>query len=166
MLLIVGVAVFGLMLVEARRAAKNEEVQRRRGGVEAPGDVYKMMRLAYPGAFLGMLIEGASRGTPGPQMLAAGAALFACAKALKWWAIITLGHCWTFRVIVVPGTSLVAGGPYRWLRHPNYCGVVGELVGVALMTGAAVTGPPAIVFFLGLLTRRIAVESRTLAAAR
>ena len=51
------------------------------------------------------------------------------------------GACWTFRVIVVPGTTLVASGPYRFMRHPNYVAVVGELVGVALMTGARVTGP-------------------------
>ena len=54
------------------------------------------------------------------------------AKALKWWAILTLGRFWTFRVIVVPGATLVAGGPYRWLRHPNYVGVIGELVGVGV----------------------------------
>jgi methyltransferase len=166
MLWTVGAAVFGLMLVEVRRAARNEDAQRLRGGVEAAGDVYKMMRVAYPGAFLVMLIEGAIGGAPGARTLAAGAALFAGAKALKWWAIVTLGDYWTFRVIVVPGMTLVVTGPYRWLRHPNYLGVVGELVGVALMTGAAVTGPPAIVLFSGLLARRLVVESRALTAAR
>ena len=113
-----------------------------------------------------MLLEGAIKGTPGPATFAAGAAIWLGAKALKWWAIVTLGRSWTFRVIVVPRMPLVAIGPYRWLRHPNYLGVVGELVGVALMTAAIVTGPPATVLFLGLLARRITVETRTRATAR
>jgi len=109
-----------------------------------------------------MLVEGAWRGLPPPAILIAGATVFVLAKALKWWAILTLGPFWTFRVIVVPGASLIASGPYRWLRHPNYVGVVGELAGAALMTGALVTGPIAAAGFLILLSKRIAVESRTL----
>ena len=95
----------------------------------------------------------------------AGATVFVLAKTLKWWAILTLGPFWTFRVIVVPGVTLVATGPYRWLRHPNYVGVVGELAGAALMTGALVTGPIAAAGFLILLSKRIAVESRMLQSA-
>jgi len=95
----------------------------------------------------------------------AGATVFVLAKAFKWWAILTLGPFWTFRVIVVPGVTLVATGPYRWLRHPNYVGVVGELAGAALMTGALVTGPIAAAGFLFLLSKRIAVESRMLESA-
>src|SRR5262249_55916268 len=95
---------------------------------------------------------------------AVGFALFLAAKAVKWWAILVLGPAWTFRVIVVPDTRLVDSGPYRILRHPNYVGVVGELAGTALMTGAAVSGPLAIVLFGMLLKRRIAVEERALAS--
>jgi methyltransferase len=69
-------------------------------------------------------------------------------------------------VIVVPGDSLVASGPYRYLRHPNYVGVVGEFIGTALMTGAIVTGPLALLGFGALLWRRIAVEERALDGAR
>ena len=56
--------VFVPMLVEARRAARNERAQRARGGVEPRGDVYGVMRVAYPGVFLAMLAEGAVRGAP------------------------------------------------------------------------------------------------------
>ena len=50
-------------------------------------------------------------------------------------------------MIVVPGDRLVTTGPYRYLRHPNYVGVVGELVGAAMMTGALFTGPIAVFVF-------------------
>ena len=165
MLIAIVFAIFVPMLVEARRAAVNERAQRGRGGVEPPDDVYKMMRVAYPGCFLAMLLEGLWRGTPPAGVLLAGAILFVLGKAIKWWAILTLGSFWTFRVIVVPGASLVATGPYRWFRHPNYIGVVGELAGAALMTGAIVTGPLATAGFMFLLSKRIAVESRMLASS-
>jgi methyltransferase len=157
--------VYGFMLLEAQRASRNERAQRARGGIEPPDDVYKLMRVAYPGAFAAMLAEGAARGWPPAPVFAAGVLVFALGKAFKWWAILTLGPSWTFRVIVVPGAPLVAGGPYRWIRHPNYAGVVGELAGVAAAVNAPITGAIAIAGFGWLLLKRIAVEERTLRAA-
>jgi methyltransferase len=161
-LILIGVVVFAWMLVEARRAARNERAQRARGGIEPADDVYRVMRIAYPASFLAMLAEGAVRGPAGGGWLAAGLAVFVAAKTIKWWAILTLDRAWTFRVIVVPGAPLVAAGPYRYLRHPNYVGVIGELVATAMMTNANVTGPAAVILFGILLYRRIAVEERTL----
>jgi methyltransferase len=150
------------MIIEARRAAANERAQRSRGGIEPSDDVYQLMQIAYPGIFIGMLAEGAWRGIAivSSGTFVAGLALFVAAKILKWWAITTLGSFWTFRVIVVPDSASIATGPYRILRHPNYVAVVGEIVGVAMMTHAVVTGPLALVVFGTLLQRRIAVENR------
>ncbi|SRR5258706_4609180 len=156
------VIVFGFLVAEAFRAARNERAQRARGGVEPPDDVYKMMRVAYPAAFLVMFVEGLLRGAPMPLFVVAGAIVFAAAKLLKWWAILSLGPSWTFRVIVVPGAARVTSGPYRALRHPNYVAVVGELVGAAVMTGARVAGPIAAIVFAWLMLKRIAVENRAL----
>ena len=153
------------MLVETLRASANERAQRARGGIEPAGDVYAVMRVVYPGAFLAMFLEGAARAAPPSAAVLAGALLFLAAKLLKWCAILSLGSFWTFRVIVVPGASLVARGPYRWLRHPNYVGVMGELAGVALMTGALLTGVTGFVTFGGLVLKRIAVEERALREA-
>ena len=152
------------LTLETVRAGRNERAQLTRGGVEASADVYKLMRVAYPLAFAAMIVEAASAGGRWPRTFAAGLTLFALGKLLKWWAILTLGPCWTFRVIVVPGMRLVDRGPYKFLRHPNYVGVALELIGVALMTGAAVSGPLAVVLFGMLLKRRISVEERALAA--
>jgi methyltransferase len=123
------------------------------------------MRLVYPLAFLAMIAEGTVRGVPPRWAIAAGGATLAAAKALKWWAILSLGPFWTFRVLVIPGVALVTRGPYRWLRHPNYVGVVGELAGVALLTGAGWCGAASLLVFGILLVRRIATEERALAAA-
>jgi len=152
------------MLAEARLAARNEREQRARGGIEPPGDVYRLMRLAYPAAFAAMIAEGAW--DPAHALWIAGLAVFAAAKALKWWAVATLGPAWTFRVIVRPAVALVASGPYRFLRHPNYVAVVGELVGVALMSGARISGPVMTLMFCALMLKRIAVEDRALELVR
>ena len=97
-------------------------------------------------------------------MKVAGALLFVLAKALKWWAIATLDGAWTFRVIVVPGMRRVVTGPYRYLSHPNYVAVVGELAGVALLTAAQVSGPLATLAFGLLMMKRAAIERRALDA--
>jgi methyltransferase len=159
---IIAAIVFGFLIVEARLAAAHERLQLARGGVEAPGDVYAIMRLAYPGAFLAMLVEGSVRPAPSTLVVGAGAALFALAKALKWWAILSLGPAWTFRVVVVPGAALVKTGPYRLLRHPNYVAVAGELAAVAVLAGARVSGPIATAIFCLLMLRRVVVENRAL----
>jgi methyltransferase len=121
------------------------------------------MQIAYPASFAVMFLEAFFRGTEPPGVLVvAGALIFTVAKALKWWAILALGRFWTFRVIVVPGTTLVRRGPYRFLRHPNYVGVVGELVGVGLLTGAFRSAPVATAVFGALIVKRVAVEERAL----
>jgi methyltransferase len=161
---LLGATVFIPMLVEAARAARNERVQRGRGGIEPRGDVYRIMRVAYPVAFLAMIVEGVFRGGPPPVTMAAGVGLFAVAKALKWWAILSLGPAWTFRVIVVPGMPLVEAGPYRVMRHPNYVAVACEFLGVAIMTGAVITGPVSTLAFGALILRRVEIERRALDA--
>ena len=71
---LIAAIVFLPMLAEARRAAANERVQRARGGIEPAGDVYKMMQVAYPGAFLAMIAEGVLRGGPSTASWRRGAA--------------------------------------------------------------------------------------------
>ena len=161
-IILVAVVIFAAMLVEAIRASRNERVQLARGGVEPRGDVYRVMRVAYPGAFFAMIVEGYMRGGPPQPALIAGVVLFVAAKMLKWWAIIALGPSWTFKVIVVPGARLVTGGPYRHLRHPNYVSVAAELVAALLMTGAWMAGPIVTAGFLLLIARRIPIERRAL----
>lgn len=155
-------AVLLIMAGEAALSAHNERVLRQRGAREAADDVYRTMRFAYPLCFIAMCAEGAVVGPPSRDVLLIGISVLGLAKALKVWAIGTLGPHWTFRVLVVPGAPLIATGPYAWIRHPNYVAVVGELVGVALTVFAPVTGVLAVAGFGTLLWRRIAVEDRAL----
>jgi methyltransferase len=154
--------VFAPMLLELQLSRGNERRLRANGAIEPSDDVYVLMAWAYPVSFAAMLGEGAIRGLPPPPVIAAGALVFGAAKAIKYWAIWTLGRRWTFRVLVTPGAPLVASGPYAHFHHPNYIGVMGELVGVALLGGAPLSGTLAIAGFAWLLRRRIAIENRAL----
>ena len=160
--LIVLAAVLVMMLAELWLSMSNERVLRANGAIEANDPVFAVMRLAYPGVFVAMAVEGAIGGVqPGPMVFTGVAVMFA-AKALKFWAIASLGTRWTYKVLVIPALPLVTTGPYRWMRHPNYVAVVGELIAMALMTRARVTGPIGTLFFGWLLWRRITAEERAM----
>jgi methyltransferase len=156
------VAVLLLMAGEAVLSAFNEKLLRARGAVEPPGDVIGTMRWAYPVMFVVMGIEGALTG-PAPQsVLMWGLALLGAAKALKIWAISALGSRWSYRVLVVPGAPLVTAGPYRFISHPNYLAVVGEIASVAAIVWAPISGVLAVIGFGWLMIARIRIEDRAL----
>lgn len=153
------------MALESRRSRAHDRALRALGAREPRDDVYRAMQVVYPACFLAMIVEAWLRGRTLDRVFAAGAVLFAAAKLVKYWAIATLGPRWTFRVLVPPAATFVTSGPYRFMRHPNYLGVAGELLGMAVMAQAPVTGALSIVSFGALLVARIRVEERALGRA-
>ena len=156
------IAVLLIMLGESALSSHNERVLRGRGAIEPDGDVIDTMRWAYPSCFVAMAIEGALMGPTTPDGLAIGFAVFGLAKALKVWAISTLGVRWTFRVLVLRDAPLVSGGLYAVLRHPNYLAVLGELAGMALIVWAPVAGVASLIGFGMLMRQRMRIEDRAL----
>lgn len=98
-----------------------------------------------------------------PASAAPALAAAAACQALRWWCIATLGHQWNTRVIVVPGMRRVAGGPYRWLDHPNYVAVAVEGVALPAIGGAWVTAVLFTAANLVLMSTRLHAEERALA---
>jgi methyltransferase len=89
-------------------------------------------------------------------------AMFVLLQAARYWILATLGRYWTTRIIAVPNAPLVTGGPYRFLRHPNYAVVIAEIALLPLAFGEYAV---AIVFSLlnaALLWRRIRIETAAL----
>lgn len=160
------VIVLPWLLLETWRSRRNERALRAAGAIEPPDDVYAWMRVVYPGMFVAMTLEGMRALVACTTLIAAGIAVFLAGKLLKWWAIVSLGRLWTFHVLVLPGTPLVTTGPYRFLRHPNYLGLLGEIAGVALMMRAPITGVVSAIAFGALLIARIRVEERLLREVR
>ncbi|TGN79597.1 hypothetical protein E5083_08260 [Streptomyces bauhiniae] len=150
-------------LVVARR---NERWSRARRAIVAGDGHYPAMVALHVGLLVGCPLEVCLGGRPfvpalGWPMLA----VLVGAQALRWWCIGTLGPRWNTRVIVVPGLPLVARGPYRLLRHPNYVAVVAEGVALPLVHTAWVTAVAFTVLNAAVLTVRIRCENQALAAA-
>jgi methyltransferase len=160
-LIVLGLA-FIPMAFEARLAARHDRALRAAGAIEPKDDVFPLMQVVYPASFLAMVFEAFLRDARMDAVFVGGAIVFALAKAIKYWAIATLGPRWTFRVLVPPASSLIRGGPYRFMRHPNYLGVMGELIGSAMMARALVAGPIAVASFAAIIAVRIRVEERAL----
>jgi methyltransferase len=156
------IAALLIMAGEAVLSSYNERMLRARGAIEPPDDVINTMRWAYPGTFVAIGVEGALRGPSSPDLLMLGLALFGFAKALKIWAISSLGSRWSYRVLVLPGEPLVTSGPYRFISHPNYLAVVGEMVGVSMIVFAPFTGVIGALLFGRLMVARIRVEDQAL----
>jgi methyltransferase len=87
-------------------------------------------------------------------------------QVLRVWVMGTLGARWTTGIIVLPGQPLVATGPYRFLSHPNYAVVAGEIAVLPLVLGLPI---PAVIFTIlnvGVLMIRIRAENQALSASR
>ena len=158
--------VVGVRIVELGVAKRNRAWAMERGGVETGAGHYPVMVALHTALFVGCLVEVPLADRPflpwlGWPMLA----LLVGAHVLRWWCIRTLGPQWNTRVIRVPGAPLVTGGPYRWLRHPNYVAVVVEGFALPLVHTAWVTALAFTVLNALLLRVRLRVENEALAAS-
>lgn len=154
-------------LAELVVSARNARWSLARGGVEHGRRHFGPMVALHTGLLLACVGEAHLAHRPFVPVLGWTAlALVLASQALRWWCIGTLGHRWNTRVVVVPGLPLVTGGPYRWLRHPNYVAVVVEGLALPLVHTAWVTALTfTLLNALLLLQFRIPTEERALAAA-
>ena len=93
-------------------------------------------------------------------------ALYVVLQGLRAWTLASLGDRWTTRIIILPDAPLVTGGPYRFVRHPNYVVVAGEIAVLPLVFGF---WDLALIFSLlngAVLATRIAKEDEALALSR
>ncbi len=149
------------LVVSARHAARLLA----RGGVEAGRGHYPPMVVVHAGFLLCCAAEAMAFPAPPGRLALLAVAAALGAQALRWWAIATLGDRWSTRVVVVPGEPPVTGGPYRFLRHPNYLAVVVELAAVPLAWGSWRTALAFSAANALLLRVRIRAEERALGDA-
>ena len=91
-----------------------------------------------------------------------GLALFVIGIVVRWWSIIVLGRFFTVDVRIAPDHQLVESGPYRWVRHPSYTGVLLAFIGFALTTQNWAALLVIIVPIFITFVRRMRVEERAL----
>jgi methyltransferase len=132
-----------------------------RGAVEHGRSHYSLMVGFHASWLAGLWILGWNN----PIWLP-GLAAFALLQAGRLWVLATLGPRWTTRILVVPEEKLVSSGPFRWVRHPNYAVVAGEILVVPLTLGLPVFAAVASILHGAVLWIRIRAENEALAGTR
>jgi len=158
--LIIAVALQRLVeLLLARRNTKNLLAA---GGLEIGAGHYKLI-VALHGGWLVTIFATVPPGAAVNWWLVGA---FLVLQAGRIWVIASLGRYWTTRIITVPGAPLVRRGPYRWLRHPNYTIVAGEIALLPLAFGAWQIALGFSIANLAVIAWRIRVEDRALESRR
>jgi methyltransferase len=156
--LAVMVLVIAQRLLELAHARANTRRLLARGAMEAGAGHYPLFIVLHAAWLLSLLALVPWQAEPHAVPLAG----FGLLMAARVWVIASLGPYWTTRILTLPGAPLVRHGPYRWLRHPNYWVVAGE---IALLPLAFDAVGVAVVFSVlngALLAYRIAIEDQVL----
>jgi methyltransferase len=147
-------------LTELWISARNTRKLRAAGALEFGRSHYPLI-VALHALWLGTLWWLA----PGRRIDPALLFLFALLQLARIWVIATLGPRWTTRIIVLPGAPLVKGGPYRFVRHPNYWIVIAEIAVLPSVFGLVEVAALFSLVNLVILRVRIEEEDRALLKA-
>ena len=89
---------------------------------------------------------------------------YAVLQIVRYWVIASLGRYWTHRIIAVPNAPLVARGPYRYVRHPNYALTIVETFVLPLAFGALALAVIMTALWGAVLHYKIRLEDGALAS--
>ena len=95
-------------------------------------------------------------------LLATGLVVMWLGLALRVWSIAALGGDFRTTVEVEPGQAVVSTGPYRWVRHPSYTGLLLIAAGLGVARSASASLAACVLLLLPALVRRIHVEEAEL----
>jgi len=160
-------AVLLLALVTAERLAELWYAQRNSAALLAQGAVeygarhYPLLVALHAAWLAGLWIEGWDNAVDRGWLAA-----FLTIQVLRVWTLATLGRRWTTRILVLPNVPLVRIGPYRFMPHPNYAVVAGEIAVLPLCLGMPLYAAVFTVLNAAALFVRIRAEDAALAASR
>ncbi len=92
------------------------------GAIEIGAEHYPLLVALHAAWLISLWIFGWDHEVYWPPLAA-----FAVLQGLRFWVLASLGSRWTTRIIVLPSAPLIAVGPYRYISHPNYAIVAGEI---------------------------------------
>ena len=132
----------------------------RAGAIEVAPGHYPLMVAMHTAWLAGLWYFALTLRLTSPDLILL--AIFFVLQGLRVWVLATLGRRWTTRIITVPGEQLVARGPYRFLSHPNYCVVIGEILVLPLAFGLVWFAVVFSLLNLAILWVRIRAENKAL----
>ena len=161
LLLIVGL-VAALRLGELAYSARNARSLKERGAVELGAGHYPLIVVLHAGWLLALFVFVSTDAPVYWPWLG----VFLALQIMRIWTIVSLGQFWTTRIYTLPGKPLVRCGPYRFVAHPNYLVVAGEIAVLPLVFGAWRIALIFSILNAALLAWRIHIEERGLASRR
>lgn len=126
-------------LTELWIARRNEQWMKEKGAREFGQNHYPIMILIHCGFFVSLSLEVLLLHKQLSALSYLFFTLFLIAQFIRIWIIATLGKYWNTKIIVLPNTSLIAKGPYKYMKHPNYLIVTLEFILIPLMFHAYYT---------------------------
>ena len=165
--MMVTTAIIILALVTLQRlseliiAKRNTAQLQAKGAVEHGASHYPVMVLLHASWLLGLWWLGWNATIIWPLMLA-----YIALQGFRIWILATLGSRWTTRILTLPNETLVARGPYRFMRHPNYALVLLEVPLLPLALGLNAFAIIYCILNIAMLAWRIRIENAALLASR
>jgi methyltransferase len=149
-------------VVEVVCAERNTRALRAKGAVEVGRAHYPLIVLLHV-AWLTAIVLWLPANT---MIFWPALALFILLQFGRAWVIVALGPYWTTRIITLPEAPLVRHGPYRFVRHPNYLVVTGEIAMLPLAFGELYVAIVFTILNVAMLVVRIREEDATLETRR
>ena len=146
-------------LVLARRNTSRLLAQ---GAHEVGAAHYPLIVALHTFWLLGLWYIAVYRAPPEQDVSLFWLAVFIILQLARLWVMASLGERWTTRIIVLPGAPLVRRGPYRFLSHPNYWVVAGEILVLPLVFGLAWYGLAFSLLNAAMMRIRIRAEAAAL----
>lgn len=149
-------------LIELLIAKSNEQWMKKRGGVEVGEDHHKWFVIVHILFFISIISESFIINKQTVHINYMLLFIFIITQVARFWCIYSLGRFWNTKIIVLPGTSLIQKGPYKYIKHPNYIIVGIELIVIPLLFGAYLTAVIFPILHILLLRIRIPIENKAL----
>ncbi|CAH0347770.1 isoprenylcysteine carboxylmethyltransferase family protein [Bacillus sp. CECT 9360] len=149
-------------VIELFIAQRNEKWMKKQGALEFGMSHYPWMVLMHIGFFSALILEVTLTGRELNSFWQLWLAIFLAAQAGRVWVIASLGKYWNTKIIVLPGAELMAKGPYKYIKHPNYLVVAIEIIIISLLFNAYITGILFSLLNVWMMTVRIPEEERAL----
>ncbi len=152
-----------LRLIELRVSLRNKQRMLADGAVPVPEPQFKLIVAVHTGVLFGAALEGILFKRPFlPVFGTVMFFLFVASNLIRLWVVRALGALWSVQVMDSTKLGVVTTGPFRFVRHPNYTGVVLEVITLPVIYTAWITATLAALGYAIVLSMRNPAEERGL----
>ena len=123
-------------LWEMKLSNSHVKILQEKGAIELGKNHLPLMKMIHVFWFLSCLGEGLfQQNFPSQIQVIICSFLLIAGQALRLLTMLTLKERWTINIMVLPGTRAIDRGIFRYIRHPNYLGVILEIFALPLLFG-------------------------------